>query len=123
MTDPKKPVAKKAGKKTASKKAPAKGPKLVQDKDPQPPKHAPGKAITKPTAAKEIDTTKLTTGEAQKRVATIYKLEKTIQAKRKLHDLAKVGAKSAKAALTTAEDALAQEIDEQRFGPGPLFPN
>lgn len=87
-------------------------------------KAAKKKATRKPAAAvaKEVDAAGLEPTEARKRCAAIYKFERKVEAKRKLHDLAKAGAKSAKAQLTDAEDALEQEIREQRFGPGPLFP-
>lgn len=83
---------------------------------------APSSLPKKPAAPKEVDPNKLSAADAQKRCAAIYKLENTIEKKRRLHELAKAGAKAAKDSLKAAEDALAKEIQEQRFGPGPLFP-
>lgn len=75
----------------------------------------------KATAPKEIDPKKLTEADARERCAAIYRLEKKVDAKRAVHELAKAGAKSARAALKEASEAFAKEIHEQRFGPGPLF--
>tara|TARA_R110000822_G_scaffold120633_1_gene254129 strand:- start:22560 stop:22850 length:291 start_codon:yes stop_codon:yes gene_type:complete len=70
----------------------------------------------------EVDPAKLKPDDAKKRCAAIYKCEKAVELKTAAHELAKGKAKISKAALVAAEDALRQEISEQRFGPGPLFP-
>jgi len=70
---------------------------------------------------KEVDVKNLSEAETRKRCVAIYRLERTIESKRAVHDVAKRSAASAKKALTDAEDALAKEINDQRFGPGPLF--
>ena len=49
------------------------------------------------------------------------KLERVAEGKRKIHEIAKKAARGSKAALADAEEALENEIREQRFGPGPLF--
>jgi len=117
----KKKTAKKATKKTATRTTPAKtaGQKAAATRKAAADKAAAAKATA--PQPKEIDPKKITEAEGQKRCAAIYKLEKIIEGKRALHDVAKRGAASAKAALKEAEEALAQEIHEQRFGPGPLF--
>jgi len=118
----KKKAAKKATKKTTTRKAAA--PKAATPSPAQKAAatRAAAKAKPEPTKPqKEIDPKTLDTAEAQKRCAAIYKLEKIVEGKRALHDVAKRGAAAAKSALKEAEEALAQEIHEQRFGPGPLF--
>ena len=117
---------KKAAKKATTKKTPAKKPaaQTAGQKAAATRKAAADKAAAAKAAApkpKEIDATKLTAEQGQKRCAAIYRMEKIIEGKRALHDVAKRGAAAAKSALKEAEEALAQEIHEQRFGPGPLF--
>lgn len=90
-------------------------------KKPEPAIASPAPPPAKGDKPKEIDAKELDPEEARKRCAAIYKREKKVEAKRKLHEVAKKGAKAAKAALDDAEDALEKEIREQRFGPGPLF--
>ncbi len=89
-----------------------------------PPPSVPLKDDAKSTASSkrtEVDPKLLTAEDAQKRCAAIYKLEKKINGKRAVYDISKRAAKTAKDALEVAEEALAKEIEEQRFGPGPLF--
>tara|TARA_R110000851_G_scaffold268071_1_gene420657 strand:+ start:8912 stop:9298 length:387 start_codon:yes stop_codon:yes gene_type:complete len=116
---------KKAAKKATTKKAPAKksaqtaGQKAAATRKAAADKAAKAKAdAPKP---KEIDPKSLTAAQGQKRCAAIYRLEKVIEGKRALEDVAKRGHKAATSGRKEAEEALAQEIQEQRFGPGPLF--
>lgn len=112
--------------------APGKGKKRTKRKKKTTKKAAKKKVTKKVSAARtsapkpdasreEINPATLPEAEARKRVAAIYRLEKVVGSKRAVHDAAKRGAKSAKTALSEAEEALEQEINEQRFGPGPLF--
>ena len=103
----------------AKKKAAKKATKKTPSKTPSTRKPSTGSAPSKP---REVDPNSLEGDDAKKRVAAIYKLEKVIEGKRAVHDVAKRAAKAAKAALTEAEEAMEQELHEQRFGPGPLFP-
>lgn len=103
---------KKAAKKKATKKKVTRKKTARRSPAPKPPATTP---------AKEVDPKSLEGDEAKKRVAAIYKLEKVVEAKKALEAVAKSGAKAATAARKEAEDALEQEIREQRFGPGPLF--
>tara|TARA_R110000851_G_scaffold120002_2_gene248119 strand:- start:8832 stop:9173 length:342 start_codon:yes stop_codon:yes gene_type:complete len=105
-----------AKKKATAKKAASK--KKTTAKRPAPKSTAPAKA-GKP---KDTDPSKLTEEQAKKRVAAIYRLQKTVESKAALHEVAKKAAASAKAALEDAQSNLSTEIHEQRVGPGPLFP-
>jgi hypothetical protein len=101
FTDPK-PV-KATSKKKASKKAAAKATKVKPDK------------------VEEIDPSKLKLSDAQKRCASIYKLERAVEAAKNVHDNARKRAKETRGKLIAAEKALGSEIHEQRLGPGPLY--
>ena len=118
----KKKATKKKAKKATKKKAAAKGPRaLAPPSNPSPPKHKPGKSKMVPVQ-REVDPKNLEPEDAKKRCAAIYKRERKVEGKRVIHELAKKTAKAAKAALTDAEEELEKEINDQRFGPGPLFP-
>lgn len=96
---------KKVSKKKASKKAPA----------------AKKATVTMFSKKAEVDTAALSGAEAKKRCATIYNLERVIEAKRAVHEAARKSAAACKTAYKEAVEALEVEISEQRFGPGPLF--
>lgn len=70
---------------------------------------------------KEIDPTKLDQVKASNRLSKIYSLEKTVERKKKNFDTASKARRASKAELEEAEEALKLEIQEQRFGPGPLW--
>lgn len=112
-----KPATKAAPKKSpAAKKPAAGGSKASAAKKPA------AKADGSPAAkAKEVDVETLPEVEVKKRVAAIYKLERVLERKRIAYDTATRHRNAAKAELEAAEEALQQELDEQRFGPGPLF--
>lgn len=74
-----------------------------------------------PTKTVEVDPTKLSPEKLRDRVAKIYALEKVRDRKKAALDLASRGRRAAKAELEQAEEDLTKEIQEQRFGPGPLF--
>jgi len=101
-------------KKPASKKPAAKNTPPKAKAEPKPP--------AKGHKPKEIDPKKLTGDEAKKRAGSIYALQRKVETKRHSFELAKKAYKGAKTALDDAEAALAKEIHEQRYGPGPLFP-
>jgi hypothetical protein len=105
----KKGKAKPAGKKPSGKKKPSGGKKPAAVKAP------------KAWAGKEVDPSKLDDGKAKKRLASIYRLEKTVEQKQAAFDSASAVRRAAKAELEDAQDKLELEIREQRFGPGPLF--
>lgn len=119
-----KPAGKPAAKKAVAAK-PAADPKKKVDakgkgkpaKDPKPTKEE-LEALAK---RKEIDLTKLSPEKALKRLDAIYKKEKVVERKQASFDLASRARRAAKADLEQAQDELAKEIQDQRFGPGPLF--
>jgi hypothetical protein len=74
-----------------------------------------------PKKRAEIDVSTLKLEDAKKRCASIYKLEKAVEAKAAAHTIAKSKSKATAAALDRAEEDLRKEITEQRFGPGPLY--
>ncbi len=115
----KKKVTRKSGSKKGASKKKASHMSLVGGKSSAAQSSAMPSADAKPR--QEIDVGSLSTPELEKRVTAIYKREKKVEAKTAVYALAKSGAKIAKGALQEAEDALRQEIDEQRWGPGPLF--
>lgn len=114
------PAKKAAATKPAAKKAAAAKPAA---------KAAKGKAEAKPTKAEldalkkrtEVDVSKLSPEKAMKRLEAIYKKEKAVEKKQASFDLASRARRAAKAELEQAQDELAKEIQDQRFGPGPLF--
>ncbi len=114
----KKTTKKSAGKKSGSKKSASKkgASRTVSVGVPQA-----GDLSAAASKRQEIDVSQLSTADLAKRVTAIYKREKKVEAKTAVYALAKSAAKIAKGALQEAEDALRQEIDEQRWGPGPLF--
>ncbi len=59
--------------------------------------------------------------ERKKRLTKLYRLEGELETKRASYAASKKTTASHKRALGTAEAALEKELDEQRFGPGPLF--
>lgn len=89
-------------------------------KKPSPPKPKAEKPAVEPKR-EEVDVSKLAPEETAKRVGKIYDLERKVETKRKAYDLANRARKVAKTELTEAEEALEQEIQDQRYGPGPLF--
>lgn len=99
-------ASKKTSKKASSKKAPP---------------SMPEKGGGKPANRKQVDLGKLTEADKKKRLAAVYKLEGEIEKRRAVYDASKKTTASHKKALASAEAALDKELDEQRFGPGPLF--
>lgn len=116
---PKKPAAAKpAAKKAVPAKPAAKDAKPAKGKAPAAPTKAEVDAAKKRI---EVDTSKLTPEKAIKRLDAIYKLEKIVEKKQASYDLASRARRAAKAELEQAQEELANEIQDQRFGPGPLF--
>lgn len=71
--------------------------------------------------AREIDPDALDVDEARKRCRAIYRIEKRVEAKKAAFDEASALRRAAKAEYELALSDLEREIQEQRFGPGPLF--
>lgn len=85
-----------------------------------------GKPVKSPSASKarhsgEVDPSTLTAADLAKRCKAIYALERAVEKRTEVHELAKRGLKSARDGLNEAKEMLAKEIHDQRFGPGPLF--
>lgn len=70
---------------------------------------------------KGLDLEAIDEKKLRKRLSTIYELESARDAARRIHDLQKANFSSAKAELEAAEEALANEIRDQRGGMGPLY--
>lgn len=104
--------ASKSSKKKTTKKAGKKASKKASKKD-----------AAKPASPKrpEIDVDTIKPEDARKRIKTIYVLERTVERAREKHESARAAMRESREALKTAQLALSQEIEEQRFGPGPLF--
>jgi len=71
---------------------------------------------------KEINPEKLSAEDAKKRVAEIYRLEADVEKARQKFEISRRATSSAKKTLRAAEERLEREIQDQRFGAGPLFP-
>lgn len=70
----------------------------------------------------EVNPATLTIADARKRCQAIYEMEGEIERRQNIYDKAHASATKAKKSLSEARAKLQQEISEQRFGPGPLFP-
>ena len=101
---------------TTTKKKPAPVKKPKANKPPPPPSMPP-----KAEKLQEVDPNKLPASENAQRCAEIYRLERSVEIKRAAYAVAKLATKAKKGELQAAEEALAKEIHDQRFGPGPLF--
>lgn len=99
----------------SSSKRSAKGPRAL------PLKKAAKAPRPKPDKRSEVDLNNLPAAELAKRCKRIYELEKARDIARERHVAAKKTPAAYKRKLDEAQEALDQEIEEQRFGPGPLF--
>lgn len=130
-----KPLTKEEKEKRAAERAKAKG--AAKPKAPKAKKKPNAKSAKKESASKgkkqgklasdvarrkeELDVSKLDATRAKKMLDSIHALERVVEKKQRLFDLASQNRRAAKAELEEAQDALSQEINDQRFGPGPLF--
>ena len=73
------------------------------------------------TKPKAISLDELDEKKAKKRLKDIYRLEKEVEKKTALFDLASRDRRSAQASMEQAIEDLENEIREQRDGMGPLF--
>lgn len=103
----KKPAAKKEA--TSKKKAKAAKPKVASV------------GIAKPEKRVELDPSKLDPKASAKRLRAIYQLQAEVDTKTATYEAASRVRRAAKADLEEALEALAIEVHDQRFGPGPLF--
>lgn len=115
------PVGTKAGKKKVSKKAASKK-KVSKKKSAKRANKNAAAPAAKAVVARECDVAKLTAPEKQKRLAKTYALQRKVETAQAKHTLQARAARASKKALGDAGAALEQEIHDQRFGAGPLFP-
>jgi membrane protein involved in colicin uptake len=126
---PQHPPATKALRALPPAKAPAKAkvPATAKAKAEKPAKAKPeAKAKAAPKAAKlpaekKAPALALTADVTEKRLKEIYDLEARVERARERFESADTARKEAKGALDDALDALHEEIQAQRVGPGPLF--
>ncbi len=83
---------------------------------------SPAKTPDVPSQPEEVNPGKLSIVDARNRCDAIYKLTRSLEDAQRVFDKLSTKAKVAKAKLAELSAALSQEINEQRFGPGPLFP-
>lgn len=94
--------------------------KAKATKGPKPTKPAKGEKVEQPRG-KEVDLSRVAADKAKGMLLKVHKLEKGVEAARAKFDRASQARRAAKANLEKAQDALNREIQDQRFGPGPLF--
>lgn len=92
---------------------------------PKGPKPSKAKKASKaePEAArgKEVDLGRVAPEKAKGMLLKVHKLEKAVEKAKGAFDKASQARRAARANLEKAQDALQREIQDQRFGPGPLF--
>ena len=84
-------------------------------------KKATKKAATTKAPAKPVPLSKLSETQLRDQLGAVHMLEQSVERARTAFDNASAKAKDAMADLKDAEDSLRREIHEQRVGLGPLF--
>lgn len=108
-----------AGTKASTRKAPKSTSPKASDRKPSKKERQLERELT--ARKKELDVSKIDEKRGKKMLAAIHELEREAERKRHLFELASQNRRAAKAELEEAEDALRKEINDQRFGAGPLF--
>lgn len=104
----------KAEKEGGSSTATPKSPKASKAKSPK------GEPAAAPRG-KEVDLGRVAPEKAKGMLLKVHKLEKAVEKAKGAFDKASQARRAARANLEKAQDALQREIQDQRFGPGPLF--
>jgi len=90
---------------------PTKEPKAKKDKAPK----------AEPPRGKEVDLSRVAPDKAKGMLVKVHKLEKAVEKAAAKLAVASQERRAARANLEKAQEALQREIQEQRYGPGPLF--